>query len=101
MIPFTVLYRNAVMQGFKASEVAENMNNLHPWFFHFENDPETQSQVNGSYTKNIESAKKPSTTHMPTFSLDSTISLDFSAWLTAICGGGTSNHSHIKQFPDQ
>ena len=67
----------------------KHVNNLHPWFFYFENDPGPQSQVDGSCTTNIESAKKPSTTHMPTFPMDSVIALNFSAWLTAICGGGT------------
>ena len=48
-----------------------------------------QSQVDGSCKTNIESAKKPSTMHMPTFPMDSVIALNFSVWLTAICGGGT------------
>ena len=67
----------------------KHANYLHPWFFCFENDPGPQSQIHGSCTTNIESAKKPSTTHMPTFPMDSVIAVDFSAWLTAICRGGT------------
>ena len=67
----------------------KHVNSLHPWFFYFEYDRGPQSQVNGYCTTNIESVKKPSTTHMPTFPMDYVIALNFSAWLTAICGGGT------------
>ena len=87
---FHCLVQECSHAGFQSKRgCRKHVNNLHSWFFYFENDPGPQSQVDGSCTTNIESAKIPSTIHTPTFPMDSVIALNFSAWLTAICGGGT------------
>ena len=49
-----------------------------------------------SSTQDLE--KKTCTIYMP---VNSGVALEFSSWLTAICGGGISNRSHNRQLLEQ
>ena len=67
--------------------IRKHINNLHPWYYYFDEKPKLEIRETAAEN---DMTKKPCTLKMPSFPTNSELALKFSAWLTAICGGGTS-----------
>ena len=69
----------------------KHINNIHPWYFYFDENPtrDINDQIT-SISSNQDLEKKTCTIYMPSYPVNSGVALEFSSWLTAICGGGIS-----------
>ena len=67
----------------------KHINNIHPWYFYFDENPtrDIDDQMT-STSSNQDLEKKTCTIYMPSYPVNSALTLKFSSWLTAICGGG-------------
>ena len=67
----------------------KHINNIHPWYF----DQTPTKDINDQMTStpsNQDLKKKTSSIYMPSYPVNQGVVLEFSSWLTAICGGGIS-----------
>ena len=69
----------------------KHINNIHPWYFYFEENPtrDINDQMT-STSSNQDFKKNTCTIYMPSYPVNSAVALEFSSWLAAICGGGIS-----------
>ena len=69
----------------------KHVNDIHPWYFYFDENPGRDiSDENTSTSSSQDLEKKTCTIYMPSYPVNSGVALEFSSWLTAICGGGVS-----------
>ena len=67
----------------------KHVNNLHPWFFYFENDPGPQVKQMGLAPQTLKVQRNHQQRTCLHFLFTLLSPRIFLAWLTAICGGGT------------
>ena len=74
---------------FKSSRgLRKHINNKHPWFYYFDEQPEVKREA---MTEQQPNRKKAFTAKKPAFSLDEGIGQKFLQWLCTSCGGGKTN----------
>ena len=67
----------------------KHVTNIHPWYFCFDENPTRDINDQMALTSsNQDLEKKTCTISMPSYPVNSGVALEFSSWLTAICGGG-------------
>ena len=83
---------NCYHTGFTSKRGCRNhVNNIHLWYFYFDENPGrdiSDENTSASSSQNLE--KKTCAIYMPSYPVNSGVALEFSSWLTAICGGGIS-----------
>ena len=65
----------------------KHIKSIYPWYFYFDENPtrDINDQMT-STSSNQDLEKKTCTIYMPSYPVNSGVALEFSSWLTAICG---------------
>ena len=80
--------------SFKSSRgLRKHLDNIHPWYYYFDNRPSIQRQIAVKLPKKM---LKASTHSMPAYSLQTGIGKEFVEWLSTSCGGGKSTSEAIQ-----